>query len=184
MLIVETGAGLSNSDSYASLADTDTYHANRGNVAWMQLPSDTAREQCLRKATDYITEIYRLRWLGSRVTTTQALDWPRDFVDNKDYKPQDFDNNYYGYGIYISNSIVPNEVKRACMELALRASAGELSPDIQPIGNVIQETVEGAVSVTYSDSQSKPSFVTYRQIDNMLSIYLTNAGTGFTVNRG
>jgi hypothetical protein len=33
-LIVEDGTGLANAESYVSVADATTYHANIGNTAW------------------------------------------------------------------------------------------------------------------------------------------------------
>jgi hypothetical protein len=140
-------------------------------------------EEALRRATDYLTQIYRLRWKGSRVTVDQALDWPRAYVERSDLKPQGSFSNDFLYGIYTyPDNVIPNEVKNACIELALKAAAGELSPDIAPTGNVIAESVSGAVAVQYSD-KSTPRFVVYRAIDNILAPLLKGAGTNFTVSR-
>ena len=61
MLIVEDGTGLSNADSYASLAEANLYHANHGNVDWSDIDA-TTKEQLLRKATDYMVAQYRLQY--------------------------------------------------------------------------------------------------------------------------
>jgi len=58
-LIVAPATG---AESYASVADADTYHANRGNAAWAALTTPV-KEQSLRKATDYMTGEYGSRWL-------------------------------------------------------------------------------------------------------------------------
>lgn len=60
-IIVETGAGLSNSESYCSVAFADTYHADRGNDAWDNVDN---KEAALRKAFDYIQSSYTLAWDG------------------------------------------------------------------------------------------------------------------------
>lgn len=49
-------------ESYAGVADADTYHLNRGNASWAALTT-TVKEQCLRKATDYMVGEYFGRWL-------------------------------------------------------------------------------------------------------------------------
>ena len=79
MLIVEDGTGLSNADSYASLAEANLYHANHGNVDWSDIDA-TTKEQLLRKATDYMVAQYRLQYAGYRRYSTQSLDWPRLYV--------------------------------------------------------------------------------------------------------
>jgi hypothetical protein len=51
-----------NAESYVSVADADTYHANRGNASWAALTT-TQKEQALRKATDYMVGAYQSRWI-------------------------------------------------------------------------------------------------------------------------
>lgn len=108
-LIVEDGSNVAGAESLASVAYTDTYHSNRGNTAWAVLAT-AAKEQALRKATDYMTQAYRTRWAGYRTHSTQSLDWPRSLVEIKDV-------NYIG--TYVDQYSVPDEVKKACCELAL-----------------------------------------------------------------
>jgi hypothetical protein len=84
-LIVETGQAGSTSESFASVADADLYHSNRGNTAWAAIASTALKEAALRKATDYMEQSYRLRWLGYRHTEAQALSWPRDEVQRSDF---------------------------------------------------------------------------------------------------
>lgn len=164
-IIVETGTGAADSESFASVAYCDTYHAGRGNAAWALLASDV-REQALRKATDYMQQVYRERWAGIRVKTTQALDWPRYDVPRKDV------------GDYYSSVLVPEEVKRACAELALKASAAELAPDLgRP---TINESV-GPISVSYAAGARES--VKYRAIDNLLAPLLCNSGMNLKVVR-
>ena len=51
-MVVEDGTGLSNADSFVSVAYADTYFSTRGVSAWASL---TNKEALLIKATDYIT---------------------------------------------------------------------------------------------------------------------------------
>ena len=71
-LIVEDGSIVTGAESYISVADASTYHSNRGNTAWASLSTDAIREQCLRKATDFMRQAYRSRWQGYRVNEDQA----------------------------------------------------------------------------------------------------------------
>lgn len=118
-LVVETGAGLPNADAYISVADADAYFAARGMTLWADSSfSDTEKEACIRRATDFMLGAYRGAWAGRRRFSAQALDWPRIDVPNPDM-----------IGEYFPNDQVPREVVRACAELAWRAAFGELAED-------------------------------------------------------
>ncbi len=109
-LITEDGSGKADAESFASVADADAWHAARGNAAWAALTAGE-KEINLRKATDYMQQSYRSAWAGQRVTSTQALDWPRYDVPLKDLP-----------GSYYPSDTVPAEVRNACIMLALKAS--------------------------------------------------------------
>ena len=173
-LIVEDGTGKTNAESYISAADATTYHANRGNAAWAALASDTIREQLLRQATDYMLEVYRLRWSGNRATTVQALDWPRFNVPMRD-GPSASGGLWTSY--YPLNT-VPPAVINACAELALRAASGPLIPDLT---QAVKSEKVGALEIVYQDYSTATK--TYRAIDNLLSPVLAAQG-GVRVMRG
>ena len=158
-LEVEDGTGKATAESFISVTDASAYHTARGNAAWAALASDTVREQCLRKATDYMEQVYRSRWQGCRVSETQALSWPRYDVEVE--------------GHAIDSDVVPDAVKRACAELALRASAADLNPDLTQ--GVAREKV-GQIEVEYD--KASPQFTRYRAIDALLSPYLKAGGGG------
>ena len=158
-LICEDGSGKSDSESYISVADASSYHTARGNTAWAALATDALREAALRRATDYMRQAYRSRWQGYKVNEDQALDWPR------------YDVEVEGYAI--DSDIVPTEIKNACAELALRASAADLNPDLTQ--GVAREKV-GQIEVEYD--KASPQFTRYRAIDALLSPYLKAGGGG------
>lgn len=161
-LIVETGAGLSNAESYVSVANADTYHSNRGNTTWADL-LEAEKEQALRRATDYMEQVYSERWAGLIVLSTQALSWPRYEVPQKDVAA--FSAAYW------PSDAVPQIVANACAEMALRASAGDLSPDI---GRLKSRTKVGPLEVEYV-AGGLP-YVRYRAIDGMLSPFFGGGG--------
>lgn len=161
-LTVETGTGSASAESYISIADATTYHAARGNAAWAALATDALREAALRKATEYMVNTYRNRWQGTRKTENQALCWPRYSVVVEGY--------------LIDDASVPEIVKRACAELALKASAADLAPDLTQ--GVISEQV-GPIAVTYD--KNSPQATRYRAIDAMLAPFLQSSGGGCCV---
>ena len=155
-LTVENGTGLATAESYLSVADADAYHASRGTAeaSWVDLDTEI-KEQCLRRATDAMLQMYRGRWKGVMVKPdTQALDWPR-------YNAYPDPTFLYA----ISYTVVPPEVKKACAELALRANSGDLTSDVAPTGAVLSEQV-GSIAVTYANASTTQ--VRYTAIDRML----------------
>lgn len=163
-LVVENGAGIAGAESYISVADATAYHAARGNAAWAALASDTVREQALRRATDYLGQIYRDRWSGYRVNSEQALDWPRYEAPRRDL-PGD------AYYAYYASDAVPIEVVRACADLALRAAAGELVEDED---QRIASVSAGSVNVTFQAGSSPRK--RYPAIDGLLMPVLRSGG--------
>lgn len=165
-LIVEDGTGLPNAESYISVADATAYHLKRGNAAWATVIDDTTREQLLRKATDYMEQAYRERWKQFRVYSTQALSWPRAWVQMPDAP--------YGYGsfaAFIPNNVVPTEVKSACAELGLLAVSGDLNPLLDR--RTTKEKVD-VIEVEY-DANS-PQYRSYRAVDMLLEPYFDADG--------
>jgi hypothetical protein len=163
-LTIEDGSGKVDANSYASIADADAYLSQRGMTLWANL-SDTEKSQSLIRACDYMQQVYRERWNGTRTSTTQALDWPRYLVPVKDAPGT--------LTIYYANNIVPIEVQVACIALALKAAAGDLAPDIQP--PTTSESV-GSISVSYSPGARQT--VRYQAIDHMLAPLLRDGGSG------
>jgi hypothetical protein len=175
-LIVEDGTGLPNADSYVSVADCDTYLENRGYTTWATL-LNAEKENCLRRATDYLVQMYRLRWKGTRAQANQSLDWPRNFVEREDYTYPTLNGSIFigGYFYYPSN-VVPEEVVNACCELAFRAGRGELAPDI---GRLKRRSKVDVLEVEY-EPYSKP-YTQYRAIDGALAPLLKGAGNSSMV---
>ena len=68
-LIIETGAGLPDADSYASVAEADRQLAALGVTDWAPL-DEADKEIALRNAPRFMRTNYRLRWAGQRSTHT------------------------------------------------------------------------------------------------------------------
>lgn len=177
-LITETGAGLPNGESYCSVADATAYHAARGNAAWAGLADDTAREQMLRRATDYMEQVYRMRWAGYMVSPTQVLSWPRHLVPVKGYYAGVGLASSAGFGAYYPTNTIPAAVAHACAELALRAIKGELAPDIGPL----KKRVKVAVIETEYVIGATP-YVRFRAVDRMLDPFMSGTAGNIALVR-
>lgn len=159
-LIVEDGSIVPGAESYATVAYADDYFTKRGNAVWAALASEPLKEVALRQATDYMIVVYRDMWQGQRVAAEQVLDWPR--------------YNVYRDGLYIVPSdIVPDEVQRACCELAVRATTGELLQD--QTSSIVREKV-GPIETQYAAGQNTQTAYTF--VNNLLAPFLSGGGAG------
>lgn len=171
-LVVEDGTGLANAESFASVAEADAYLAKRGITNWATLTTPE-KEQALVRSTDYMEQAYRLLWKGSRMSSIQALSWPREWVEREDYASTnglsgDIDGKFY----YPSNA-VPNEVKAACIMLAFKAASGDLAPDVERLTK--REKVD-VIEVEYADGGVP--YVRFRSVDMLLGPIVKIGGSG------
>jgi hypothetical protein len=169
-LITEDGTGRSDAESFASVADADTYFGNRGITNWSSLVT-AEKEQALRRATDYMVQAYRFRWSGCRVRDTQALDWPRYLVPRLDV-------GIGGTFSYYDSDVVPAEVARACCELAVRAAAGELAADLGP--PVVREKV-GPLETEYLPGARQST--KYLAVEMLLKPFFNGGPNSMKVSR-
>jgi hypothetical protein len=166
MLTVEDGTGMATAESLCSAAFALAHHAARGNSAWAALPI-AQQEQALRRATDYMSQIYRTKWKGVRLNATQALDWPRFGM----YLEPVLNGAASAYPNLVASDIVPAEVARACAELALRASTQTLTPDV---GRLKSRVKIGPIETEYVAGGSP--YVRFQAIDNLLRPFLNGSG--------
>ncbi|MDO8033585.1 hypothetical protein O3297_09165 [Janthinobacterium sp. SUN128] len=165
MLNIETGAGLADAESYASIAAADARCASLGVTAWAAL-AEEGKEIALRKATLFMAT-YRTRWAGRRVYQHQALDWPR--------------YNVVVDGFIVPSSTVPLDVVNACIDLAVRAGSGEdLLPDLDIGSNAIKKDKTGPLETEYfqNTTDARERFVA---VDALLAPYFGSAGGGNSI---
>lgn len=170
-LDVEDGTGKATSDAYCSTTFADTWHSGRGITLWATLQTEE-KEQAIRRATDYMMQVYRYRWAGTRVTTTQALDWPRSWVPQRDTV-----GFSYGGMPYYAETVVPVEVQRACAELAFKAASGDLAPDVE---RLVKRVKIAAIEQEY-ESGAAP-WTRFRSIDNMLAGLFKAEANGMSIS--
>ena len=163
-LVVEDGTGLSTAESYASVSAADTRLAALGQTLWATDMTTTEKEQALRRATQFMLQAYRSNWKGHRINSTQALDWPRAYVVID--------------GWYQDSDEVPATVANACIDLALKAAAGDLNEDLERA--VTSEQI-GPIKTTYSEHS--PQRKRFPSIDMALAPYLMGSGSNARLMR-
>ena len=130
-LIVEDGTAKTDSESYISVADADTYHTAYTDSSDWSTAVTAVKERVLRRATLVIDARFVLRWKGSRFTENQALDWPRHSVEDPS-------------GFFVLTTTIPVNLKRATAELALReiTETDGIIPDIADDGIILRKKVK------------------------------------------
>jgi len=97
-----------NTNSYVEIADADEYFETRIDSANWFDAEDEIKEQALVTATLMVDDN---SWIGSAVSSSQALAWPRKNVFYYD--------NRMGTNITVAQSEIPTKVKVAVYEQAL-----------------------------------------------------------------
>ena len=153
MFVYETGEGLPNANSLASVQDFKDYYSLRNvNISTL---TDEKIEGFLVLGTDYIVQKYDFK--GSKLKDTQSLPFPR-VVNNE--------------------TIFPINVKYATILLAFKSQNGSLLADSQQ--QVKKEKVD-VLEVEYMDGSS--SEVVYNDVLGYLKPYLSNAGNVYNISR-
>jgi hypothetical protein len=154
---VETGTGISGANSFATVAEFQTYHADRGNTTIAEADTDQI-QAALIKAADYMEQAFRMLWRGSRAQENQRLSWPRRGVPVPDF----FDPFYRDLSdvplsfqdtLWIAENEIPTEVKEAQFLIAAETFSGALSTGvIQPaLGRETKREKLGVLEVEYFD---------------------------------
>lgn len=162
--VPEDGSGMTNSNSYVSVEYADAYFADRGITDWVG--TQPLKEAWLIRATDYIDMIFGQQFLGIVSNPSQALSWPRKVACN-------------------APAFVPEEVKKACCEYALRAKLGPLAPDPEISANgqlveIKEEKVGPILEKTSYSAAAGPSALIiikpYPAADRLLTRWLYPSG--------
>lgn len=155
-LIVETGAQVSGSNTYATIDEFFTYIDNRGLTISATSDHDYVATLLIR-AADYI-EGKRARFQGDKTGDAQSMQFPR--------------TDLYLDGVLVSSSTIPTELKNAQIRIAYdidNLSLSEAAPSIkaQDKGDVVMEKV-GDIEVRYAESGNKSSMPYFSEAENLL----------------
>jgi hypothetical protein len=141
-------------NSYVTVAESDSYFANRIDVAAWEAASGIQKEQALVTATILLEAVL---WCGVVVDDSQALAFPR--------------NGYYfdprlGKQVSLADLGTPNRVLQACMETAYHLLNNDGLMD--ETGAVLDMQVSG-VSMTKIRNPSKMPGIARTLIQPLLS---------------
>lgn len=162
--IVEDGTGLDTANAYISAEYADAYHADRGNTAWTG--SSTVKQQAIVRATDYVDTRFGNNFGGSKLVAEQALSFPRSGLYDAD------GNEIEG---------LPEKLKKAVAEYALRALSAALMPDpsTDDTGYAVKSKKEVVGPIEESTDYfegSRRLFKAYPAADKLLKTYLVSTG--------
>lgn len=171
-LTVETGSGVSNADSYITLAEADAYLAKYGydtDASWAAA-SDAQKENAIRRSTsEYLEGLYYDAWRGQIRSYSQKLSWPRTGAHDD-------------AGRTISSSEVPDQIKEACALVALNVIQGNaIISDGYDRGTIRRETKKGVgfeLTTEYGPSGGASSDSTQRRLrraDSLIYPYIAGA---------
>ena len=168
MLTVESGLGNPLADSFISLVDARAFAAKFG----ITLPADdTAAEVALRQGCQYV-ELQQKCFSGSRLTTTQALSWPRTGATN--VYSFDYDDGY-----------MPKQLGFAQVYAAAEYAAGTDVRATDDGKSIASEEVSGAVAVSYfNNGKTGGTVVITRAMDELLPLLVVSGNNGFEFRVG
>ena len=169
-LVVETGVGLDDADSFISLIGARAFADKYG----ITLPADdTAAEVALRQGCQYV-ELQQKCFSGSRLTSTQALSWPRTGATN-------------AYGVEYADGDMPVQLGYSQVYAAAEYAAGKDVRASDDGLSVASKEVTGAVAVSYFNNGKTGKAITItKSLDAMapLMTSCSNNGFEFRVVRG
>ena len=167
-LVVETGVGLADADSFISLEGARAFAAKFG----ITLPADdTAAEVALRQGCQYV-ELQQKCFSGSRLTTTQALSWPRTGATNV-------------YSFDYADGYMPKQLGFAQVYAAAEYAAGTDVRATDDGKSIASEEVTGAVAVSYfNNGKTGSSVVITRAMDALSPLLVVSGNNGFEFRVG
>lgn len=161
-LVVEDGSAKADADSYADVTDAGAFIADWHDDADWNSASQARKERALRRGTRFVDE---RRWRGWAATADQALAWPRVRVGLVD-------------GHTITDDVVPQAVKHATIEAALRDVQGEsLFPDHDG-GTIRRESKQvGSLQKSQEFATPRQAGKTFEAINALLRSYVTSGSS-------
>jgi hypothetical protein len=161
-LIVEDGTCPDGANTYASLAEADSYCIDRG--LWADSDGDAViiakKETALIRATDWLNG---MDWRGAKVDPLRVMAWPRDGI-------------VLSPSIVLDNTSVPSAVAVACIEAAALFFGGDNPLAPQEHGGDISafsETV-GPISSSITYKDSAPADTAYKAVTDRVRLFLNS----------
>lgn len=145
-------AGSASADAYCTMVEAEAYISSLYYSSDWTGKSDTQKDQVIRQATRLLD---CLSWVGVKAASSQALEWPRSDV---------YDRN----GYEVASDAIPAFLRNATAEFALRLLAEDRAADA---GAIVPERVKvGSLEVEKLQRRVYPASVL-----DMVSAYLAGA---------
>lgn len=130
-ITLEATAGSATANSYATLAEAESYFEAHANAAaWDALDGDEAKKACLITATNRLEQE---QYLGSRSDEDQRLAWPREGIIDD--------------GLEVDSETIPRFLREACLEEALAVAAQPARYDTNGLAQ-FESLSAGPISLT------------------------------------
>lgn len=145
-VVVETGAGLPNSNSYISRALATSYFDTQLRADVWTDATDDDKDRSLIMATAQIDAL--VSWYGKRVKDTQALSWPRSGVTVD--------------GVELESDEIPVNLQEATAEMAKALLTGDRMGDSDTAGfkRIKVDVIELEID-KYSTISTVPTYVSF-----------------------
>lgn len=142
-MALTTTPGSATADSYATLAEFNTYMASRvPNPTWFATATDAQKEAALKYAAILLDSMFA--WTGGAVDSTQARAWPRTGMLTRN-----------GFTIPTSGvTSIVTDLKNAQCEFAAQLGAGDRLSDNDALRQGITSVKAGSVAVTFKTVES------------------------------
>lgn len=143
-MALDPTVGGANANTYASLAEFETYAASRlPQLAWFIAASNGEKEAALQAAARELDAYFA--WNGTAVDAVQALTWPRSGLVNRN-------------GFTIAGTTIPQALKSAQCEFALQLGAGDRVSDNSAQKKGITSLQAGDVALSFAEAQGNGSY--------------------------
>jgi hypothetical protein len=143
--VIDSTVGGASSNSYATLAEGNTYFETRLNTSVWDAAEDADKEKALITATAKLDEY---DYVGGRASTTQRLRFPRFMVP----KP-DSNVSYGSFASYYTTTEIPQLIKDATCELA-QDMLSSMDIETGNVGDLSEVKVGDILTVSFKESSA------------------------------
>lgn len=181
-----TTAGAATANAYCTVAEADAYHENLPlaavRVIWTAASTDD-KTRAILTATRLIDGTFD--FIGGRVTTTQALAWPRYLTAASGWSGSFYDywNGSWSWNGYaIDSTTIPQRVKDATAEYARQLLVADRTADPSTAGSAggIKRLKADVIEIEYFGSDG---IIPGKPVPDAVSLLLAGLGFLFGVQR-
>lgn len=143
-MTIDATVGGPNSNSYITVEEADDYFSTSYVRPTWSATDVSNKEVVLIESTRLLDTL--VKWNGYLKSDSQALKWPRTYVPSTDPLYNSFESDLYSY---VSDSIIPKDVKNAVCELAYSLLSNN---GFQSSENDLSKVKIGPIAVDFSDT--------------------------------